>query len=166
MLIVLGGLPGSGKTTLARDLAGRLPALHLRIDSIEQALRNAGRPDIGAEGYLVAQQLATDNLRLGHDVIADCVNPVRASRDGWRAVAATAGSRILEIEITCSDMAEHRRRIETRQADIPGHVLPRWQDVQAHLYEAWTPDLVIDTAGRSIDSSIADILAAIRISAG
>jgi predicted kinase len=37
MLVVLSGLPGVGKTTIAPELARSLPAVHLRIDSIEQA---------------------------------------------------------------------------------------------------------------------------------
>ena len=60
MLIILGGRPGSGKTSLARALAVRLGAVHLRIDSIEQALRRAGDTDIGAAGYAVGQALAAD----------------------------------------------------------------------------------------------------------
>jgi predicted kinase len=50
MLVVVSGLPGVGKTTIARDLAVSMNALHLRIDSIEQALRNAGRK-VEGEGY-------------------------------------------------------------------------------------------------------------------
>ncbi|WP_119024667.1 MULTISPECIES: AAA family ATPase [Burkholderiaceae] len=38
MLIALGGLPGTGKTSIARKLSRELCAVHLRIDSIEQAL--------------------------------------------------------------------------------------------------------------------------------
>ncbi|MER6141898.1 AAA family ATPase [Streptomyces sparsogenes] len=38
MLIVIGGLPGTGKTTLARLLAARIGAVHLRVDTIEQAI--------------------------------------------------------------------------------------------------------------------------------
>ena len=38
MLYIFGGLPGTGKTTLARYLAHHQRAVYLRIDTIEQAL--------------------------------------------------------------------------------------------------------------------------------
>jgi predicted kinase len=41
MLIIFGGLPGTGKTTIARALAHQIGAVHLRIDSIEQAIRDS-----------------------------------------------------------------------------------------------------------------------------
>ena len=37
MLIVFGGLPGTGKTTVARALASRMGAVYLRIESLEHA---------------------------------------------------------------------------------------------------------------------------------
>ena len=40
-LIIFGGLPGTGKTTLARKLANDLGATYLRIDTIERALRGS-----------------------------------------------------------------------------------------------------------------------------
>ena len=43
MLIIFGGLPGSGKSTIARALALRLGAVYLRIDTIEQAIRPLNR---------------------------------------------------------------------------------------------------------------------------
>jgi len=81
VLIALGGLPGVGKSALAKALARRIGAVHLRIDTIEQALRNAGREVSGPEGYLVARDLAADNLRSGHTVIVDAVNPLETTRD-------------------------------------------------------------------------------------
>jgi predicted kinase len=152
MLIILGGRPGSGKTSLARALASRLQAVHLRVDTIEQAMLRAGIAAVGAAGYAIAQRLAVDNLRLGHVVIADSVNPVEASRAGWRAAAREAATPFVEIEVLCSDAAEHRRRIETRPADITQHRLPRWADVQALQYEPWPAAIAIDTARDSVET--------------
>ena len=143
-----------GKTAIAAGLARAIKAVHLRIDSIEQALRNSSVTISGPEGYVVAYAIAEDNLRLGRTVIADSVNPVEATRAVWRKVALRADTRCIEIEIVCSDQAEHRRRVESRIADIVGHQLPTWQQVCDRRYEPWQASIVIDTAGQHIETSV------------
>src|SRR6185312_10127274 len=131
LLIVFGGLPGTGKTTLSRELARRLSASYVRIDTIEQSLKAAGLA-VGATGYTIANALAAENLKLDRTVIADCVNPVLASRQGWRDLAQRYQARLVEIETVCSDLAEHRRRVERRIADIEGLIQPTWREVMDH----------------------------------
>ncbi|WP_426134809.1 AAA family ATPase [Pseudomonas sp. PWP3-1b2] len=162
MLSVFSGLPGSGKTTIARELAQRTGAVYLRIDVIEQALRDAGvlAGDVGASGYAVANALALSNLRLGQKVIADCVNPVRESREAWKATAAMAGVECLDIQVVCSDRLEHQRRVEARTGDIPGLEPPGWHSVLAHEYEVWDkPPLTIDTSLKTPAQSLEILLA-------
>jgi predicted kinase len=157
MLIVIGGLPGTGKTTIARELARQIDAVHIRIDSIEQAIRDSGLlgQSMDDAGYRVGYAVAEDNLRLGRTVIADSVNPLAVTRDAWLAVAKRAGVSAIEIEIACSDAVEHRQRVETRVSDIAGLRLPAWQEVVTRDYERWNRDrLVIDTAGQSVDQSV------------
>ena len=159
MLIALSGLPGTGKTTIARELARELAAVYLRIDSIEQSIGDAGRA-VEGEGYSVAYAVAEDNLRLGRIVVADCVNPWPLTRNDWRAVAERTGVPILDVEIVCSDAQEHRRRVETRATNITGHRLPTWQDVVERDYRAWDCErTVIDTARMSVEESVRAILA-------
>lgn len=161
MLIVFSGLPGSGKTTIARELARQLGAVYLRIDVIEQALREAAvlAGDVGASGYGVANALALSNLRLGQRVIADCVNPVQESRDAWQAVATAAGVALINIEVVCSDQQTHRRRVEGRVGDIPGLVPPTWQSVREHEYERWeAPPFRLDTARMTPTEAVAAAL--------
>lgn len=149
MLIVFSGLPGTGKTATSRAVAATLAATYLRIDTIEQAIRSAGvlAAGVGASGYTVAQAIAEVNIANGRVVVADCVNPVIASREGWRAVAARTATQLVEVEVICSDVDEHRRRVTTRTPDIPGHVLPLWEEVVALNYQLWDrPHLIVDTA--------------------
>ena len=157
LLIVIGGLPGTGKTSLARGLARALDAVHLRIDTIEQALRCAaiGSDALGGAGYVVGYGVAADNLALGRTVVADAVNPRASIRAAWRDVARRAAVAVVEVEVVCSDTAEHRRRVESRNADIPGLELPTWDDVQARAYERWDGDhLVIDTARQPVEQGV------------
>ena len=158
MLYILGGLPGVGKTTIATGLARATGAVYLRIDSIEQALRNSGVTVSGPEGYVVAYAIAEDNLRLGRAVVADSVNPIELTRADWRGVAERAETPFVEIEIVCADQAEHRRRVESRVADIAGHRLPTWQQVCDREYEPWQAGIVIDSAGRQAEASVAELL--------
>lgn len=158
-LIILSGLPGTGKTTIAREPARQLGAVHLRIDTIEQSLRNAGvQGEVGDEGYRVAYAVAEDNLRLGLNVIADSVNPLAVTREAWHAVAQRAGVPHLDVEVVCSDIEEHRHRVETRDTDICGLELPSWQAVLEREYEAWQEEhLVLDTASVSVERCVVSI---------
>ena len=118
--------------------------------------------DIGPAGYVIGYALSEANLRLGQTVVADSVNPLAETRAAWRAVAAATASPILEVEMVCSDPAEHRRRVETRTVDIPGLIPPTWAEVGAREYHPWPePHLAIDTARIRPEDAVATVLAAI-----
>lgn len=160
MLIVFCGLPGTGKTTLAQALAHELGAAYLRIDTIEHAIWNSDASrTVGETGYRVAYALAEDNLRLGRIVVADSVNPLRITRDAWRNVAKRAGVTSVDVVVRCSDQAEHRRRVETRKTEFD----VTWQDVLDRKFEPWDLEhVVIDTAGQTVEQSLAAMQVALR----
>jgi DNA polymerase III delta prime subunit len=117
VLVIFGGLPGVGKTTIAQELARQIGAMHVRIDSIEQAIRDCTavvpRP-LDEAGYRVGYAIAQDNLRIGRAVVADSVNPLVITRDAWLKVGQNAQVDTIEIEVICSDSREHRSRVESR----------------------------------------------------
>jgi predicted kinase/chorismate mutase len=165
VLVVVGGLPGVGKTTVSGAYVRRTGAAYLRIDTIEQALVDHTplvRP-LGAAGYVLGCALATEQLRSGtRTVVAECVNPLPVTRDAWQRAAETASAALIDVEVVCSDPDEHRRRVESRAVDVPDLVLPTWREVVDREYEPWHRDrLVIDTAGtgpeqgaRAIDAAV------------
>lgn len=159
ILIIFSGLPGTGKSTLAKSLAARLNAVYLRADTIETALTQGGIKDVGGLGYMVGYATARENLSLGNNVIADSVNPWQLTRDAWRQAAKDAAAPFVDVEIVCSDQREHRRRVENREIDIADLKPPAWQDVLDRDYHPWTDSRIqIDSAGRPIEEAVEELL--------
>jgi predicted kinase len=142
LLVVFAGLPGSGKSVLARGVADAIGATYLRIDSIESAIVATLTPfRDNPVGYVVAERVAADQLVSGRDVVADAVNGVGPAREGWAALAARTGATLRFVEVRCSDAAEHRRRVESRGPEMPGQGVPTWEQVTRRRYEPWPPGL-------------------------
>ena len=171
-LTVVGGLPAVGKTAVCREVL-RLraearprsrPPTWLRIDSIEQALRDSDEmlPDMPAgAGYYVAAAVARDVLTSGGDVLVECVNPLPLTRRLWEETASALGCRFLAVEIVCSDKAEHRRRVQQRVSDIEGLELPDWRAVERRDYAPWPEaDLRLDTARLTVTEAARAIISA------
>ena len=159
-LYIFSGLPGSGKSTLSQLVAPQLKAVYLRIDTIEQGLRELCSFDVQGEGYRLAYRIASDNLRLGVSVVADCCNPIELTRREWEEVAREARADYVNIEVICSDAREHRRRAESRVAEVAGLKLPTWSDIANREYHDWTVDrIIVDTAGRSQSECASDLIA-------
>ncbi len=142
VLIVMAGLPGGGKSTIAAAAARRLDCTVISVDPIEAAMWRAGidrEQPTGLAAYVVAEALAEEQLRLGHRVIVDAVNDVEPARRQWRDLAARAGVQVLFAEVVTTDAREHRRRLEERERGIPGFSEPTWESVDARRvgFDGW-----------------------------
>jgi predicted kinase len=132
MLIAMAGLPGSGKSAVAEDLGRALRCAVLAVDPVQAAMWQAGismSEPTGTAAYFVAEALAGEQLRLGHDVIVDAVNGVAPAREHWRRLAAKVPAELRWIYVHCSDEAEHQRRLAARQRGLPGFPEPTWASV-------------------------------------
>src|SRR5262249_31931672 len=122
-LIVVSGLPGSGKSTIAERLAQRLQLPILSVDPIESAIIKAGIARSFATGlaaYLIAETLADEQLKLGNSVIIDAVNAEEEGKGVWRGLAKKHGLELTVLLVVVSDRALHKQRIEARVRDLHG----------------------------------------------
>lgn len=125
VLIAMAGLPGVGKSVVARGLAERFGAVLTSVDELESAMVSAELQQgfaTGLAAYLVAERFADTNLALGHHVIIDACNYVVHARDMWTRLAAKHRTPLLFVEAVCPDLAAHAARLADRPA-VPG--LPR-----------------------------------------
>lgn len=157
LLVVTAGLPGTGKTTLARAISAQLRAAYLRIDAIETAIIRSGvaDPPVGPVGYVVAHEIAEGTLANGVPVVVDAVNPVPEAREGWRQLARGTSARLVVLETVIGDVDEHRRRVAARRPDLEGQTVPSWAQVVAGEYAAWDeerdgPRRVIDMTDTAV----------------
>lgn len=165
MLLVLSGLPGTGKSELAQRLGGRLRIPVLSVDPIESAILRAGIARgfaTGLAAYLVVEALADAQLSLGQDVIVDAVNAVEPAKDMWRALAAKHGAALEIVECRCSDEALHRERLDARRRGLaPSFREPSWDDLQKRRieYTPWAEPLLVVDAIASRESNVDRVLA-------
>lgn len=158
ILFILSGLPASGKSALAKLLAKEYNAVYLRIDTVEQGLRDICKLDVEGEGYRLSYKIAADNLQLGNNVVADSCNPIQLTRMEWQEVACVNGSQFVNIEVVCSDKREHKKRVEIRQSEVEGLKLPTWEEIENREYHPWNSErIIIDTANNTVETSFQEL---------
>ena len=157
-LVLVTGLPGTGKSTMADVVAEELGAPVLGHDWAMSGLRpypeiQAVLDDMGLRGHRgvgwsILWALARSQLRRGASVVLDGV--ARAPEvAGTRALAAEEGAPCLVVMTECADAELHRGRIVGRRRGIPGWYELDWEHV-ARARSEWEPlvdvDVVLDAA--------------------
>src|SRR5215472_4676358 len=141
VLIVMSGLPGSGKSSIAERIAEQLQIPIFSVDPIEAAILEAGIQqgfETGLAAYLVAATLASEHLKLGISVVTDAVNAEEEGKNTWRELGRQYGLTPIVLEVVVSDRALHRRRIQARVRGLHGFSEVTWEQVEARR-KTFTP---------------------------
>jgi predicted kinase len=150
-IVVISGLPGTGKTRLAESLSVQLELPVFSVAWVLGALASFGvleRPDRGAMAYEIITGLLEHRLRLRQSAIADGMVGSAETWTRWRELAERYRADFIAVQCVCSDLAVHRARIEARQEQVPGWPDPGWDHVEEmrKRYEPWAGKrLVLDS---------------------
>lgn len=136
-LILFSGLPGCGKTTLARELAQALKVPLFAKDRLQRVLRDHIEGSTAVDGYHLMRVLADEQLALGISVILDAVFPMSGFRMQAQQIARRHKAHFQAIVCYCSDEVLWRTRMEERIKYVPGWTPVGWQEVERlrPLYE-------------------------------
>ena len=159
-LVIVGGLPGTGKSTIAAHAARMIHGALIAKDVVEATLWRSGigrDANSGWAGYELLSSLADAQLRAGGSAVLDSVAAYQRLRQGWREIASRHGATVLEVECVCSNESTHRSRIEGRQRGIPGWYELTWQEVEdvRSRYEPWLGEHLVVEGVRPLDENLA-----------
>lgn len=148
MLIIICGLPGTGKSTLARELAGAWNAVHISSDSIRLRLLKE-RTYSEKEKQMVYERMLEEAgrlLRNGENAVLDATFYRQALRNKAREIAGAEKSDCIMIECV---LAEEKimERMEKRKSgrDESEATFEIYKKVKKEYEEIKEKHLVIDT---------------------
>ncbi|MFD4668959.1 AAA family ATPase [Lentzea sp. NPDC058450] len=169
VVVLIAGIPGAGKSTLAEALAKKLRAPIFSMDwTLGSLILARAITDENVDEVLDLQLngLVARHLQLGIDVVVDVAGHTREARAQWRELTETLGGVFVGVECVCSDEVVHRSRVAGRSRGIPGwHATVPWEHVQRMrgLWEPWDEEhLVLDSAVESPESSREKVLDVVR----
>jgi uncharacterized protein len=164
-LVVVGGSPGTGKTTVAQRVVDDLDAVVLRSDVVRKELLGA-RPGERLGGDLDAGAYATDatgrtydellrraaaELGLGRSVVLDATFADPAHRAAVRRAASAAHARVVELRCV-ADPRTVARRVAQRSAagSDASDATPEIAAAVAARFAPWPEAIEIDTTGADV----------------
>jgi predicted kinase len=161
-LFLICGLPGAGKTTLAKQLEQERPALRLCPDEwIETLLADPSDRDelerLRSPVEAVQWEVAARTLMLGVDVVLEWGFWGRDERADFRARGEALGARVAVVFLELS-RPELWARLEKRNANLPPGTFPVTEEELDQYISWWEPPSAEELAGMGADAESGEVM--------
>ncbi len=163
-LVLLSGLPGSGKTTFARRLAEFLPADHHESDAVRFEL--AGKPTYApaesAKVFAIIERRVSASLQAGHVAIVDATNLTRRDRKRFVRLAHGMSLPLVAVRIVAPDEVI-RARIGSPREGFSEATIAIYEQMKPRVQPFTVPAVVVDTRF-PLDASMTLVLRLLQVS--
>lgn len=162
-LIIVSGLPGTGKSFLARKIAERLPCVIVESDFVRKTLfeKPTYAPDESTFVHRVAHAVTERLLGLGCHVICDATNLTEWHREKLYSIANRTNAKLVIIRTVAPESVIRERlakRFSQRDPlDLSDADWAVYQMLKTELEPVRRPHLVVDTSG-DMDAAVDKIL--------
>lgn len=167
-VVWLTGLSGAGKTTLAREMKRRLdaagqPAMILDGDEIRSLFPGTGFDEASRKAHIMrVGEMAAFLQAQGVTAIVSLISPYRDVRDRVRSLS----QRFIEVYVATPLVECEGRDPKGLYRRARSGELAHFTGIDAPYEAPITPDVVINTTGRSVGACAGEILRAVRSAAG
>jgi len=171
-LVMLCGLPGTGKSTLARELAHRLPAVVVESDQVRHRLFTP-RTYTAEESrwvHKVCHILIGWYLRHYYHVVYDATNLYEYHRQLVKHLAARSQAELVVIAMTANDDVIRERLAPRHSEDQAAHNLGDYSDADWDVYlrmrgqaePIQQEHMILDTSDGDVERAVERVLEAVR----
>lgn len=165
MLVLITGLPATGKSTIAKNLAKRLKGILLSTDRIRRHLLKEPQytRDEKELVYRVMFLISEYLLRSGVTVILDGTFYLRSLRRHVYAVAGKTKSRLVVVECVCPDRVIKRRMMwrSRRRRSLSDADYEVYKKLKAQFEPIRRNHIIVDTSKR-LNQNLDEIMASLR----
>lgn len=155
-IIVIGGLPCSGKTTLGKELSTLLNLPVISKDELEAAIVRKGlasNKSMNGVGYEVMASIAKAHVESGSSVIFDFIASKNRVIECWPSLL---NLNVKYVECTCPEEQLHKERIHSRQRNIEGWYELTWEEVLKikKIYQPMRSERLVLESSRELSANV------------